>query len=190
MTVVTSIKAMGRISAMAIVMCLTMPSAFYAQETDPLGEQVWKFASRENTKEALELFIKSYPESPYFAEAEAQLAALDDFDARLALEAQIFSLIGPITFDSPLEFGADEIVGRSIAEILESSPTFPPVEGLPESFWKAETCASCHTWTQEALCTQSQNYINMDPARYQVKPHPFGGTLKINLRHWAQNDCR
>jgi len=109
----------------------------------------------------------------------------DDFD-----EEAIFALIGPVTYETPLAFGSDHIIGKTLPEIIELSPAFPPIEGLPEEVWAESSCGSCHQWTREALCTQAQVYIDQDPSRYRTKSHPFGGALKVNLRNWAMNDCR
>lgn len=95
-----------------------------------------------------------------------------------------------ITFTSPLTVGSEQIVGRSIEELLAGSPLYPPVEGLPESYWAEETCSSCHQWTQEALCTQAQIYISANAERSLAKQHPYGGTFKKNLSAWAEGGCQ
>jgi uncharacterized caspase-like protein len=95
----------------------------------------------------------------------------------------------PVTFEGPLETGGPGIAGESIAALINGSPTFPPIEGLPESLWKDATCASCHQWTPEALCTQAKTYLGQNsPA--MAKSHPMGGGLKHNLRYWAEGGCQ
>lgn len=96
---------------------------------------------------------------------------------------------GPVTFDGPLETGGPGIVGESIAALIKGSPAFPPIEGLPESLWKDATCASCHQWTPDALCTQAKTYLGQN-APALAKSHPMGGGLKHNLRYWAEGGCR
>jgi hypothetical protein len=83
-----------------------------------------------------------------------------------------------------------EIVGRSIAEIVQGSPVFPPVEGLPESYWKDKTCANCHAWTKQALCDQGTFYVGDAGSRSLTKEHPLGPTFKQALRAWAAGGCR
>lgn len=95
-----------------------------------------------------------------------------------------------VRFMQPLTIGDPAIVGKTIAQIIKSSPIFPPVEGLPEEYWKTKTCSNCHTWKQENLCEQAQVYIGENAARSLDKRHPFGGSFKSNLRAWAQGGCR
>ena len=94
-----------------------------------------------------------------------------------------------VLFDRPLERGAPEIVGRTIMEVTELSPAFPPIEGLPDAMWKGQTCTNCHQWTRDALCTQAQTYLKESGTRALAKEHPFGGSFKQNLRAWARGDC-
>lgn len=95
-----------------------------------------------------------------------------------------------VTFLDPLEAGDEAIVGRSISELITSSPLYPPVEGLPEEYWKEQTCSNCHDWRRENLCDQASVYLAENTERSLTKDHPFGGTFKVNLRNWAANDCQ
>jgi len=97
---------------------------------------------------------------------------------------------GPVTFASPLESDLETISGRSLAELIEQTPLFPPVEGLPESYWKTQTCSSCHQWTQERLCTQANTYLSLNMQRSLSKQHPFGGVMKRSLKSWAAGGCQ
>ena len=98
--------------------------------------------------------------------------------------------MGPITFHSPLATETSEINGRSLEEIIALSPAFPPIEGLPESYWKDQTCGSCHEWTRERLCTQANTYLSLNMQRSLSKQHPFGGELKRSLKSWAAGGCQ
>ena len=80
--------------------------------------------------------------------------------------------------------------GQSIATLIEGSPLFPPIEGLPEAVWKDKTCSNCHQWTQEALCTQANTYLSASGTRAIGKEHPYGGGFKRVLRDWAGGGCR
>lgn len=95
----------------------------------------------------------------------------------------------PVLFSEPLLTGAPEIVGKSIEELVAGSPIFPPIEGIPEELWKDQSCANCHEWTREALCTQASTYLAASASRSLAKQHPYGGTFKQNLRRWAEGGC-
>lgn len=106
-----------------------------------------------------------------------------------ALVAQAGQDVLGLTFNSPFPTGGPPIQGLSIAEIVELSPLFAPIEGLPEALWKAETCSSCHAWTRAALCTQGKTYVTAADDRAVRKQHPFGGVFKQGLKGWAAADC-
>ena len=95
-----------------------------------------------------------------------------------------------VFFDQPLQHGVPEIVGRTIMQVTEQSPLFPPIEGLPEAMWKSQTCSNCHQWTRDALCAQGSTYLKESGTRALKKEHPFGGSFKRNLRSWARADCQ
>ena len=95
-----------------------------------------------------------------------------------------------ITFQSLLVTGSPEIDGKSIEELLQGSPLFPPVKGLPDSYWLTQTCSNCHTWTRDALCNQAKVYLGKNAARSLAKQHPYGGFFKKGLRVWANGGCQ
>jgi hypothetical protein len=124
------------------------------------------------------------------------IAALPNGDRALQIApdaadapAGLVAPTGLVTFDGALETGGPGIVGESIATLIQGSPTFPPIEGLPDSLWKDATCASCHQWTPDALCTQAKTYLGQN-APALAKSHPLGGGLKHNLRYWAEGGCQ
>lgn len=94
-----------------------------------------------------------------------------------------------ITFLTPLARSFEPIAGRSIAEIIEGSPQYPPVEGLPDSVWKDRHCMDCHHWTKEALCTQGQTYLTATGSFALDKQHPIDGFKQV-LRQWAASGCQ
>lgn len=96
---------------------------------------------------------------------------------------------GDVTFTSVLIAGNAQVQGRSIAQLIEGAPLFPPVEGLPDEYWKDQQCSNCHTWTPTALCDQANIYL-AQKERSLTKQHPMGGGLKLNLRAWAAGGCR
>lgn len=95
-----------------------------------------------------------------------------------------------VTFTQALLSDVPEVSGRSIAELIESSPAFPPFEGLPEEYWKDQKCSNCHQWTQERICKQANTYLSLNMQRSLSKQHPFGGALKQNLKTWAVGGCK
>ncbi|WP_424985114.1 caspase family protein [Microbulbifer sp. S227A] len=96
---------------------------------------------------------------------------------------------GPITFETALVSELSEVSGRSIADLIKMSPLYPPVDGLPEEYWKDQTCSNCHQWTQERLCNQAGAYLSASMERSLDKKHPFGGALKRHLKSWAEAGC-
>jgi hypothetical protein len=118
------------------------------------------------------------------AEEPVETAALNR-----ALVAQAGNEVLGLTFTSPFPTGGPPFEGLSIEEIVKLAPLFPPIEGLPEELWKSGTCASCHSWTKEALCMQGQTYVAATDDSTVSKPHPFGGVFKRGLKGWAAADC-
>lgn len=98
--------------------------------------------------------------------------------------------VGAVFYDQTIKVGASTIVGRTIPEIVALSPTFAPIEGLPDELWKGQSCANCHEWTREALCTQANTYLALSAERSLNKQHPFGGSFKQNLKSWATGGCQ
>ena len=92
-----------------------------------------------------------------------------------------------ITFLTPLT-RTGPIQGRSIAQIIEGSPQYPPIEGLPDSVWKGKTCSNCHHWTQPALCEQGKTYLSQTGEFALGKHHPIDGFKQV-LRDWASEGC-
>ena len=97
--------------------------------------------------------------------------------------------LSSLTYTTPFPTGGVPIQGLSIAEIVELSPMFSPIEGIPEELWKDQKCTKCHEWTQNALCDQGTTYAKANNERALSKEHPFGGVFKQGLRAWAAADC-
>lgn len=142
--------------------------------------------------EDYQAYLDAYPEGTY-----AELAAfeIDILEARNAAPANTPAPAVPeahatLTFTTPIPEDIGGVSGRSIADLLSSSPHFPPIEGLPEEVWKENTCATCHNWTQDDLCTQGNTYLAETATRALSKSHPFGGAFKRSLRAWADGGCQ
>ena len=89
-----------------------------------------------------------------------------------------------VTFNGTIKEGPTPINGSSLAQLIQSVPDFPPIEGLPEEAWK-KTCNNCHQWNQQSLCVQAKLYVN-DPKMMLRIQHPFGGPEKVAMMKWAQ----
>ena len=92
-----------------------------------------------------------------------------------------------LRFEQPIPFGPYPLNGRTLKQLIDSVPMFPPIEGIDESLWK-KNCTGCHQWNQARLCEQAKTYVETPRNALRV-PHPFGGTLKIALMRWAKSGC-
>jgi len=90
-------------------------------------------------------------------------------------------------FNEPWEQGAFPLNGRSLEQLSNAIPLFPPIAGLPDEVWK-KSCTGCHQWNKERLCEQAQSYIT-DPANIFRIEHPHGGIVKNALFQWASAGC-
>ena len=93
-----------------------------------------------------------------------------------------------ILFGQPLSNDTNT-PARSIKQLADASPDFPPIEGLDESAWKDQNCSNCHTWERENLCTQGEFYVAKDDSALSRIDHPYGGLLKTALKQWAAQGC-
>lgn len=96
-------------------------------------------------------------------------------------------LEGILKFTEPVPYGAHQVRGKSLKELVEGEPLFPPIEGLPESLWKKQ-CSSCHKWTAKLLCEQGQSYIPRAAEIFRHQ-HPYGGAYKLSLMRWSKTGC-
>ena len=154
-------------------------------------------------------FLDMYPEGTFSEFAKGEIEALtaqtnldqvgegvsepdpeQDIELALALEQERSSVPNVVTFDTALVAPGTAIDGILLSEITQLSPMFPPVEGLPEEYWKDVTCSNCHEWNKDRLCEQSNVYLNLSGQKSLEKPHPFNGVLKRNLRQWAAGGCQ
>lgn len=96
--------------------------------------------------------------------------------------------IQPVTFNEVLFRDVPQIDGKSIAQIIEGSPQYPPIEGLPDSVWKEKQCTDCHKWNADRLCEQGNTYLT-EVGRFALdKQHPMDGFKQV-LRDWAAGGC-
>ncbi len=169
---------------------MSVPAASYANNQRTLEDELWTHASTAGSIETLHLFVETFPNGKYVEDARALVKAMEGAQQDRKLEKTLASMVGEIKYDQPFDFGSERMIGSSISQLVQSSPTFPPVPGLQESYWKEQTCSNCHRWTREDLCTQATIYTKKDPEAYQSKQHPFGGLFKVGLSLWADGGCQ
>ena len=166
-------------------------------------QRLFEAAQADPTEASYLAYLDAFPQGTFAEFAQQELAAIrkknghdpeggDLAAAQKAPEpapAEEVKTPGIVTFLSPLDAEIPEVQGRSISDLITSSPIFPPIEGLPEELWKGQTCANCHEWTRERICTQAETYLSLNMQRSLDKAHPFGGALKRNLKAWAAGGC-
>lgn len=149
------------------------------------GVAAFEAAAATQTVEGWEAFLLAHPDSVLAGAAQMELAAL----APPVAGPPAMTLPGRVAFDTPLTEVPDEIAGRSIADLIQGSPLYPPIEGLPEEVWKTQTCSHCHQWTREDLCMQAQTYVTAPAERTLSADHPLGPAFRGVLRVWAEGGC-
>jgi hypothetical protein len=93
-----------------------------------------------------------------------------------------------VRFDQPVPFGPVPINGRSLKELADRVPMFPPVKEAENALWQ-KSCPSCHQWERQSICKQGETYLN-NPRIALRQPHPFGGPFKVALMRWSKNGCQ
>jgi uncharacterized caspase-like protein len=173
-------------------------------QTQPSGseQQAFEAAQAMASIAGYESFLETYPSGIFTEFAQTELTALrqkadkdpdgEGVTPEVVAAAPKPAQVDPqdVTLTSRLLAGPPEIQGKTIADLIKTSPLYPPIEGLPESYWKEQTCSNCHEWTPDALCTQAKVYLNANAERSLNKQHPYGGGLKRALQTWAAGGCR
>lgn len=154
---------------------------------DPAEEKMFAAAQADGSRAGYEAYLQIYPDGDFAETARDELAALTEPEEAPAAPQPV---TGIVTFATPLDAGVPEIDGQTISDLLASSPLYPPLDGLPEFYWKDQSCNTCHQWTREQLCGQGNTYLSANMQRSLGKKHPFGGGLKQHLRSWAAGGCQ
>lgn len=167
-------------------------------------QQMFETAQAEATIAGYESFLKAFPNGVFAEFAAGEIVALrkksgtDPIGEGVTPTPDTAVATTPppaveptdtVTFTSALSSELADLSGKSIADIIKMSPLFPPVDGLPDEYWKDKSCSNCHQWTQDRLCTQANSYLSLNMQRSLDKKHPFGGALKRNLKTWAAGGC-
>ncbi|AHD03585.1 Peptidase C14, caspase catalytic subunit p20 (plasmid) [Leisingera methylohalidivorans DSM 14336] len=180
------------------------PAAESAPAAADAETAMFQAARDDGSKAAYEAYLMAYPEGRFAVIAAAEAAAMkaggsqDPAAGGEAVAAApqpdpappALAEAGPVTYASPIQSEMPQIAGLTLAEAVTRSPVFPPIEGLPESYWKDQSCSACHQWTRERLCTQGNTYLSLNMQRSLGKQHPFGGGLKQTLKSWAAGGCQ
>jgi hypothetical protein len=93
-----------------------------------------------------------------------------------------------VRFTEPLTSGPFPVNGRSLEQLVQGVPLFPPFEGLDEATWK-KPCSACHKWDRMSLCEQGATYVK-NPRSALRGSHPYGGPEKIAIMQWAKTGCQ
>ena len=174
----------------------------------PADEQTMFEAVQANpTVDGYRNYLDAFPNGTFSEFARGEIAALEaqasvdpvgqgvtpaPAETELAMatpEQERSSVPNVVKFNLPLVAPGSVIDGIILSEITNMSPMFPPVEGLPDEYWKEQSCSNCHEWNQQRLCDQANVYLTLSGQKSLEKPHPFGGIFKRNLRQWAAGGC-
>ncbi len=181
-------------------------------------ERLYQLAAANGTPEGYKMYLRMYPRGVYagvvrleMAELEQRARSADPAEGQVtqggaqeaeqgagasdsagtSLSSDEVSTELPdrrVTFIDPLVSEVPEVQGRSIAILINSAPLYSPMEGLPNEYWKGQSCGSCHEWSEDRLCDHATRYLSAS-SYSATRPHPFGGGLKENLRLWAAGGC-
>ena len=178
------------------------PQVPVATGPSPEEQELFQMTQANPSVETYQAYLDAYPSGVFADFARAELTVLrgadgHDPDGRGedpevkedGPKVAVIDPDAPVTFLSPLASEVPEVNGRSIAELIDAAPIYPPIEGLPEALWKDQNCSNCHEWTEERICTQANTYLSLNMQRSLDKAHPFGGALKRSLKNWAAGGC-
>lgn len=167
-------------------------------------QKMFEAAQADGSITGYQAYLQAYPRGTYAEFAEFEIAALRNKttadpqaspdDVRPAPEPAPEPVktteAGPVTFASPLPMGQADLDGLSLERLVAGTPLYAPIEGLPEAYWKNQTCSNCHQWTKETLCAQADGYLSLNMQRSLDKQHPYGGKMKQAMKSWAAGGCQ
>ena len=185
-----------------------------AAAADPAEIAAFEAAQASGTLQAFQRFAASYPASSFAEAVNAAIAALSAADraatptagaagtgevaptAGAAVAGEVDPALrgrieaASIAFTTPLTLGTPDIVGKTIEDLIRTTPLYAPIEGLPKEAWDGQPCTACHKWTEAALCDQGKFYVKEAAASVILGQHPLGGEFKLSLKTWAAQGCR
>lgn len=157
---------------------------------DPTETAAFEAAQEQGSADAWETFLETHPDSVFREIAETELAAVrEKSGSDPTPDPPPPEALEDVLWDVPLAGAGPDVDGRTLAELIEGSPLFPPIEGLPDEVWKGKHCSDCHQWTRPALCDQGTFYVNSQEEMLLGAVHPYGGQLRRALKAWAVRGC-
>ena len=163
--------------------------AFSVREMEPAAD--WASLSDEELLERriskLGLRLEDTPLQPLIQQLYNELSAKGlAFHPPAHIGDEWFVPIGIPAIFVPFFLVHDRL--RSLEQLVQGVPLFPPIEGLDESIWK-KNCNACHKWDRRTLCEQGATYIK-DPKMALRGSHPYGGPEKVAIMQWAKTGCQ
>lgn len=189
---------------LSVAICFVPFANAVSEEPSAVELAMWEYAVSTGKIEEVDRFLDLYPDSIFTEDARQLKAALADSadqpatdqpaaeteQARSSDAATANAPVpaGPITFEKPLSTDPSD-TPRSLRELADGSPLFPPIADLPAEYWEEKNCSNCHAWKQDNLCEQAQFLASKDAdAMVRIK-HPYGGFFKDALKQWAADGC-
>ena len=174
-----------------------------ASATDPAEVAAFEAAQAAGTTTAFQSFVASYPNSSFVEAVNAEIALLGTTPRAAATPAMVPQAGGvvdaalqsqieatSVAFAKPLAIGTSDMVGKSIEDLIKTTPLYAPIEGLPKEAWDGQPCSACHQWTEAALCDQGKFYVKEAAPTVALTQHPLGGEFKLTLKTWAATGCK
>jgi uncharacterized caspase-like protein len=154
-------------------------------------QRAWAAASGSSDPTQLLKFLQDYPHSLHTDEAQALLKAVNGRPSANRTTNPPTPTAAAIRYTTPLKVGTPELDGKSIEQLVQGAPAYPPIDGLPDAAWRGRPCATCHdkAWTKKSLCEQGNFYVKAGDARMLSVNHPFGHAFSASLRSWAVAGC-
>lgn len=164
--------------------------------TEAADDVLWDVVKTSGNAEMLTVFLGKHPDSPHRLEATKLLRSLLIEQTVTRAAPDLTSVVATVPADlltppkdNTITHGL-RLTSKTLPQLLGLSPKFPPVENLPETLWKAQSCKNCHKWTPPALCDQARTYTEAHFDPRTEKQHPLGVPFKLTLRQWALDGCK
>ena len=133
-------------------------------------------------------YLERYPNGTFADLANAEIANMSATEAVSTDKGVPHGTSTELRFNQPL--GNDpQNPPRSFKQLIDGSPMFAPIDGLPEELWLDKSCSNCHQWNAERLCEQGQFYLDKTTSMINRAKHPYGGFFKESLKLWTEEGC-
>ena len=177
---------------LALSLCVTS----YAAKADDQPQELDMInkAQASGAVDDYQAYLEIYPNGIFVDLAKAEIESANAADStKPAVSESPVSVNGTetITMDTLLAESSSALgEPRSIRQLAQGSPLFPPFEGLEKAYWENEQCSNCHEWSKPNLCGQGNFYTGVAPEAVERIKHPYGGFFKRAIRLWAAADCQ